>query len=96
MILITIYKSNNCNELDLHDLHDLHIAEVNVILSQYLRRKFDELKKIPGKRKLYVDIITEYGTTKGVEGRIKPTVIQYFKQKNITYEKLNFITLFKL
>jgi DNA-nicking Smr family endonuclease len=86
MILLSVYKSNNSNELD---LHGLHIAEVNVILSEYLRRKLDELKKTPGKRKLYVDIITGYGATKGVQGRIKPTVIQYLKQKNFTYEKLN-------
>ena len=57
---------------------------MNVILGEYLKRKSEELRKTPSKRKLSIDIITGYGATKGVQGRIKPFVIQYLKQKNFT------------
>lgn len=73
--------SSNTNHLD---LHGLHIREVNTILSEYLRRKSEELRKTPGKRRLCVEIITGYGATKGVQGSIKPAVIQYLRQKSLT------------
>ncbi|CAG2166937.1 unnamed protein product [Oppiella nova] len=79
-------NSTNSNELD---LHGLHIPEVNSILSEYMSRKSEELRRSVGRRKLSVDIITGYGATKGVLGRIKPTVIQYLKQKNLNYEMVN-------
>ncbi|CAG2123127.1 unnamed protein product, partial [Medioppia subpectinata] len=81
-----LINSTNSNELD---LHGLHIPEVNSILSAYFNRKSEELRRSVGKRKLVLDIITGYGATKGVQGRIKPTVIQYLKQKNFTYVSIN-------
>lgn len=84
------YNSNNNNKYlfdcsintNVLDLHGFNVAQTNSIVGEFLRRKSEELKKSFGRKKLQIDIITGYGATKGVQGKLLPVVTQYLKQKN--------------